>query len=372
MERNGSGPWPDPSSDRYIRAGSRAGRPRGGGGRRAAGRSGVRCRSGARCRAGGRRADRGGADPRGRAADQPSWQPRWAPDPAVDGLGAFETLEDDRANSHPAGQPHIFVEGDDYRFTMHKVDRDRSTDRQRNEVRGIRTDGARPDPARRARPGGSPSSMYIPSGLKGTTSFTHIMQMKVPGTGSRADPHDVAAPLRQCQKIQIEVDRATTSVGSDQSHAAAEQVDRHELEITIGDGRREGPLDPQGRHQDRHRRHQEGASTPGSTTGCGPKWGIYRSLGDTSGSLQDSYLLLPDMRAVRVERDTGLRRRSGHVRAPRTRRSPAARCGRKATSVTGQRVRRLRRTPPAATWSGCVNAALGAGTPRRLQRSATP
>src|SRR5689334_18827890 len=67
-----------------------------------------------------------------RAAAAPTWQPRWAPDPATTGLAAFETIEDDRANSHPAGQPHIFVEGDHYRFLMHKVDRDRMTDRQRN------------------------------------------------------------------------------------------------------------------------------------------------------------------------------------------------------------------------------------------------
>jgi hypothetical protein len=33
------------------------------------------------------------------------------------------------------------MDGDAYRFTMHKVDRDISTDRQRNEVRGMRTGG---------------------------------------------------------------------------------------------------------------------------------------------------------------------------------------------------------------------------------------
>src|SRR5712691_4169761 len=53
-----------------------------------------------------------------------AWQQRWSPDPALDGLAAFETIEDDRANSHPAGQPHIFVEADHYRFNMHTVDRD--------------------------------------------------------------------------------------------------------------------------------------------------------------------------------------------------------------------------------------------------------
>jgi chitin-binding protein len=31
-----------------------------------------------------------------------------------------------------------------------------------------------------------------------------------------------------------------------------------------------------------------------------PKWGIYRSLGDTSGSLQDTYLLLTDLRGYQL------------------------------------------------------------------------
>ncbi|GLW56503.1 hypothetical protein Kpho01_45140 [Kitasatospora phosalacinea] len=68
-----------------------------------------------------------------------SWQQRWAPSAAVDGLAAFETVEDDRADSHPAGAPHIRVEGDNFRWNMHTVDRDTSTDRQRHEVTGRRT-----------------------------------------------------------------------------------------------------------------------------------------------------------------------------------------------------------------------------------------
>jgi chitin-binding protein len=31
-----------------------------------------------------------------------------------------------------------------------------------------------------------------------------------------------------------------------------------------------------------------------------PKWGIYRSLGDTSGSLQDAYLLLTNLRGYQL------------------------------------------------------------------------
>ncbi|GAA2660936.1 hypothetical protein GCM10010307_78860 [Streptomyces vastus] len=67
-----------------------------------------------------------------------SWQQKWAPSASSDKLGAFETIEDDRADSHPAGSPHIFATGDNWRFNMHTVDRDTSTDRQRHEVTGLR------------------------------------------------------------------------------------------------------------------------------------------------------------------------------------------------------------------------------------------
>src|SRR5205814_8887955 len=110
------------------------------------------------------------------AATTPTWQPRWAPDPATTGLAAFETLEDDRANSHPAGQPHIFVEGDHYRFNMHMVDRDISTDRQRQEVKGMQTGGSDLI-LLKGQSWRFTQSMFIPGSLQATTTFTHIMQM---------------------------------------------------------------------------------------------------------------------------------------------------------------------------------------------------
>src|SRR5690242_6991798 len=58
-----------------------------------------------------------------------SYALRWSADPATDGLNAFVGIEDDRSNSHP-GVKHIFAESTQYRFVMHKQDRDGS-DRQR-------------------------------------------------------------------------------------------------------------------------------------------------------------------------------------------------------------------------------------------------
>lgn len=72
------------------------------------------------------------------AAHAASWQQKRAPSASGDGLGAFETIEDDRAGSHPAGHPHIYATGNNWRFNMHTVDRDTSIDRQRQEVTGLR------------------------------------------------------------------------------------------------------------------------------------------------------------------------------------------------------------------------------------------
>ncbi|MEU5869176.1 hypothetical protein ABZ815_48980 [Nonomuraea sp. NPDC047529] len=112
-----------------------------------------------------------------------AWKLMWAPEASIGGLDAFETIEDDRAGSHPAGQPHIFPEGNNFRFTMHTVDRDTMTDRQRQEVTGTRT----PTGYLRWLLGETwrvTCSMYIPSSLKASTTFTHISQTKRPGTGS--------------------------------------------------------------------------------------------------------------------------------------------------------------------------------------------
>src|SRR6266542_2557371 len=165
------------------------------------------------------------AIPIGAAHADATWQLRWAPEASQDGLGAFEGVEDDRANSHPAGQPHIFVENNNFRFNMHMVDRDFSTDRQLHVFEG--------------------------DVIVGSTDL---------------------APL---QNRWIDM----------------------QLDMTIGDGRN-GQL----RWVIRN-----GSSTVIDVSRTGvdtwlddrvrPKWGIYRSLGDTSGSLQDCYLLLTNMRA---------------------------------------------------------------------------
>lgn len=215
------------------------------------------------------------------------WQLRWSPAPNVDGLGAFEGVEDDRADSHPAGQPHIFVEGDHYRFNMHLVDRDTMTDRQRQEVKGMVTGGAnlildKGEIWKLAH------QVYIPTSLKATTSFTHIMQTKAPGTGTL--PMIVMSLRRLSGVEKVELVAGGTRVGAVDLVPLKNKWIDVELEMTIGDastGRVRWVL-------------RDGATTVVDVARSNvdiwledrvrPKWGIYRSLGDTSGSLRDCFM----------------------------------------------------------------------------------
>lgn len=231
-------------------------------------------------------------------APQAAWQLRWAPEASRDGLGAFEGLEDDRANSHPAAKPHIRVEGNNFRFNMHMVDRDSSTDRQRHETKGMRW------PA-----GGSQlnllngqtwrftQSLFIPSTLKATTTFTHIMQTKMPGDGTGPITVMSLRRIGSTPKIEFKVFASNTTVGAVNLAPLQNKWIDMELELKIGDG-------TSGRIRWVLR---NGSTTVIDTTKSGvdtwlgdrvrPKWGIYRSLGDSSGSLQDCHLLYSNMRA---------------------------------------------------------------------------
>jgi hypothetical protein len=231
-------------------------------------------------------------------APQAAWQLRWSPEAGRDGLSVFEGLEDDRANSHPAAKPHIRVEGNNFRFNMHMVDRDSSTDRQRHETKGMR------QPA-----GGSQlnllngqtwrftQSLFIPSSLKATTTFTHIMQTKSPGSGTAPITVMSLRRIGSTPKIEFKVFESNTTVGAVNLAPLQNKWIDMELELKIGDG-------TSGRIRWVLR---DGSTTVIDTAKSGvdtwlgdrvrPKWGIYRSLGDSSGSLQDCYLLYSNMRA---------------------------------------------------------------------------
>ncbi|HEY3001024.1 MAG TPA: hypothetical protein VGJ44_01630 [Kribbellaceae bacterium] len=225
---------------------------------------------------------------------KPGWRLRWAPQAGRDGFRAFEHVEEDRAGSHPEGQPHIHVQGNSYRFDMHMVDRDTLPDRQRQEVRGARTHG-RTLNLLQGETWRFTYSMFVPDSLKATTTFSHVMQMKMPGTGT--NPMVVMSLRRYGTVPKIELKVGEVLVGA----VDLEPLQNHwidvEFELTVGDAPdgwvrwvvRDGPttvID---------------VARGGVDTWLGdrvrPKWGIYRSLRDTSGSLQDTYLLIANLRA---------------------------------------------------------------------------
>ncbi|GGU23750.1 heparin lyase I family protein [Lentzea flava] len=221
---------------------------------------------------------------------------KWAANPATAGLKAFVGIEDDRANSHPSAT-HIFAEQDQYRFVMHKSDRDGS-DRQRQEVRAIQTGGTRHD-MKKGETWRYTYQMYIPSSLKGTTSFTHIFQVKHSGVAS---PVVTMSLFRSGSAESVEMrlfGAGQAKLGSTPLSPLRNRWIDVAIEIKVADsGRLRFTL-------------KDGATTvvdasrSGFDTWLGgdqahPKWGIYRSLGD-SAQLQDTYLLLRNMKAFRDE-----------------------------------------------------------------------
>lgn len=229
-----------------------------------------------------------------------SWQEKWAPSASGDGLGAFETIEDDRADSHPAGHPHIFATGNNWRFNMHMVDRDTSTDRQRQEVTGLRTSSSSYLKWNEGQTWRVTYSMYIPSSLKATTTFTHIMQMKQPGAGSSPIVTQSLRRVSGKQTIELTLPISGTLIGRTDLDPLHDNWTDVDFQIKVGNGSA-GSV---------RWILKSGGTTviDKSKTGVDtfladrvrPKWGIYRSLGDTSGSLQDTYLLLTNLRGYQL------------------------------------------------------------------------
>jgi len=221
------------------------------------------------------------------------WTLRWSPEARRDGLKAFEGVEDDRKDSH-RGARHISVQGNNFRFDMHRGDRDGS-DRQRNEVKGMRA-GSSTLTIAKGQTWRITYSMFIPSSLKATTSFTHIMQTKMPGNGTA--PIMVMSLRKHAGTPTIELKATSRNgmVGSTNLAPLQNTWIDTEVEFTSDDA-------PRGRIRWVLKR---GGTTvldvqkSGIDTWLGdrvrPKWGIYRSLND-AGAIQDTHLLLTNLKA---------------------------------------------------------------------------
>jgi hypothetical protein len=232
-----------------------------------------------------------GTAPAGAAA----WQLRWSPDPASDGLRAFEGLEDDRADSHP-GVQHIYVSGDHYRFDMHTGDRD-GDDRQRNESKGMRS-GNTLYKIMKDQTWRITYQAYWPSSLTATGRFTHIFQMKV---------QDVGGPLwtltpRRKSKPTLTV----LTLRDDDSNTEHTLADWTPLQDKWIDVEWEFKASNSGGYLRWVLRNGGTTVVDGRTTSVDlwrdknylrPKWGIYRGL---ESGLRNTYQLIRDYKAYQL------------------------------------------------------------------------
>lgn len=223
---------------------------------------------------------------------------RWTADPVKEGLNAFEGVEDDPSHSEK-GVTHIFAVGNTYRFNMDTKQREAPGDRQRNEVKGMRTPQGQILTIGLGETWRFSYSMFIPTTFKATTSFTIIFQLKRPGTGTAplASLNLRKVGSQELIALQADIsggDVATANLVPLRGHWISTVID-----VTTG---------PKGKGA-LHWTLIDGTNTivnagkSGVTTWLGdrlrPKWGIYRSIKDKA-DLTDTYLLLSNMQAYQL------------------------------------------------------------------------
>ena len=230
--------------------------------------------------------------------------PLWHPNPATDGLRAFEGIEADRGNHHP-DRKYVVVEGDHYRFNIWRDDRDTTGggDRQRTESKGMVQNGT----ALKMHNGETWTisyEMYMPATLHGTSKFTHIFQTKTPSTNG--GPW-VTLDLTRSGSKEMLAARAYANSGSP-NIAATDLAPLRDKWITIEwtftpgskgtaacvirNGTGAGaPVAAQGR--------MSNVNIPDQGDYVRPKWGIYRSVQSASSDILDTYLLFRNYTAAR-------------------------------------------------------------------------
>ena len=235
-----------------------------------------------------------------------AFAPAWNPNPATDGLKAFEGIEVDRGNKFPSRKgKYIVVEGDHYRFNIWKNDRDTTGggDRQRTESKGMVTNGS----ALKLKNGETwviSYEMYMPSSLHGTSKFTHIFQTKTPKTNG--GPWTTLSLSRSGSTETIRARAFSTSGAPDiASTNLAPLRDKWvtvEWTITPGSSGTVGfvlrngtgsnaPIAVQGK--------RSGVRIPDEGDYVRPKWGIYRSVESASSDIQNTYIIFRNYTATK-------------------------------------------------------------------------
>jgi hypothetical protein len=241
---------------------------------------------------------------------------RWSPNPAVNGLTgpsrAFEGIED---HPHPppgdpeAGKTHIFADPDKYRWVMRKDQRDTlaaggAADRQRNEVAGMLDPHGNPVRMLLGQTWRITYSMYIPSTLQPTTHFTHIMQMKQPGTGTTPIVTTSLALNGSVAQIQVQVETAGVVVAATNLAPLHDHWINTSIEMLFGS---KGSLHwiltdpslPAGSSPVVDRKMTGINVWLAGSSRLWPKFGIYRSCLDPT-HLQDTELWIKDFKVYQI------------------------------------------------------------------------
>jgi hypothetical protein len=230
----------------------------------------------------------------------------WHPNPATDGLKAFEGIEADRVNKHP-DRKYVIVEGNDhYRFNIWADDRDSTGggDRQRTESKGMVQGGT----ILKMHDGETWTigyDMFMPTTLHGTSKFTHIFQTKTPSTN---DGPYVTLDLTRSGSTEMLEARAYANSGSPAIAKTALSPLRDKwisIQWTLTPG-------PKGKASFLVR-NGTGSSAPIAAQGSmsnvkmtaegdyvRPKWGIYRSVQSAKTDILDTYLLFRNYTASRA------------------------------------------------------------------------
>lgn len=230
--------------------------------------------------------------------------PQWQPNPATDGLKAFEGIEADRGGKHPE-RKYVVIEGDHWKFNIWKDDRDTTGggDRQRTESKGMVASGA----ALKMKNGETWTisyEMFMPSTLHGTSKFTHIFQTKTPKTNG--GPWTTLSLGRSGSKETIRARAFSTSGAPDiASTDLAPLRDKWvTVEWTITPGSKgtvgfvirngtgaNAPIAAQGRRTD--------VRIPDEGDYIRPKWGIYRSVESASSDILTTYINFRNYQATK-------------------------------------------------------------------------
>lgn len=227
-------------------------------------------------------------------AAEGDWQLRWAPTAQSDGMAAWEHVSADR--SHAEGQPHVYPDGDNWRFNMHAIDRDLpDTDKQRQEVAGCRTG----DTYLRWEAGSTwrlTYSMYLPSSLLASVAGTHVLQIKNPGPYLPI----VLQSLRLVKgepTIELRSITSNTVIGRTALTPLYDKWTDFDLRLAVGGGKSGAIrwiLTSGGNTVINEK--QDGIDTLFKMDRVFPRWGIYRSVDDPPGP-KDCYMLLTNPRA---------------------------------------------------------------------------